>query len=117
MEFQHQWLSYKSSTGQMCSQENQTPLENPQKSWRELWVPQATQSGGLSQADLELRGWLDMTDSWVIITFLLSRAKHNLRGGETMVKAAAARSLKGMSENLCFWRGWEGGRPLACTVR
>lgn len=45
--------------------------------------------GELSQADLDCRGWLDVTDNRAIIAFLISRTKCNLRGGETRAEGDA----------------------------
>ena len=69
--------------------------------------------GSLSQGDLDFRGRLAVTDSWVIITFLISRTKYSLRRGATWVKegpkAAAFGTGKGKSENLCFKREGKWG--------
>lgn len=64
--------------------------------------------GGLSQTDLDFRGRLRR-----LITFLISRTKSNLGGGETgvneVLKAATVISWKDKSETLCFCRAWEAG--------
>lgn len=70
--------------------------------------------GSLSQGDLDFRGRLAVTDSWVIITVLIPRTKYSLRRAATWVKegpkAAAFGTWKGKSENLCFKReGKRGG--------
>lgn len=85
------------------------PLENPQKSLRRLWAPEVMLWGSPSQADLDFRGWLAVTDSWVIITFLISRTKYSLRRRETWMKEGLHLEPGRVSLRTCVSKGRGSG--------